>query len=619
MRRKTDQQALIRRRTLLQGLGVGGLAATVGVLSPASSFGGPGSVADIDSPLLFHSPKLTPFVDQLPRLPILTGTDITLTANSTTHSFHRDLPPSKALAYSGADYLGPTIEARSGIETTFALTNEMGAHPLGKDMDMTLHGMQEDYRRHPPTVMHLHGGVTPADSDGHPEQMISPGQTVTHRFPQRQEAAHMWYHDHAMGFTRLNVYAGLAGMYFLRDEFDTGRIDNPLGLPAGNFELPLVLQEKIFESTGQQSVRSTAIVPEGSWEGGAVGDVGVVNGKIWPQMSVSRGLYRFRVINAGSYSVWNLHFSNGMQFFVIGNDGGLLDAPVAATHIRLAPAERYDILVDFATLAEGESVELRNDEAPPFQAAVIGAVTMPLFCRFVADGSTPSGARVPRTLRGPAGPLPLPPIATPTVFRDVTVSQPYILRNPPSIMTLNNLKFSSDDIEKPRQGTVEQWNIINITPDPHPIHIHLVHFRILGRQALRTVDYQLAPPQPPVGTRWTPSAEGFVTGPLVPPEPWESGWKDTVRIDGGTVTRIVVRFPTAEELGFDPDEPFSAMAHITGDARTGQPGAAAHGGGAGHGGEAGAHAHKDLQGYVWHCHLLDHEDHDMMLKYRVVQ
>ena len=222
--------------------------------------------------------------------------------------------------------------------------------------------------------MHLHGGVTPADSDGHPEQMISPGQTVTHRFPQRQEAAHMWYHDHAMGFTRLNVYAGLAGMYFLRDEFDTGRIDNPLGLPAGNFELPLVLQEKIFESTGQQSVRSTAIVPEGSWEGGAVGDVGVVNGKIWPQMSVSRGLYRFRVINAGSYSVWNLHFSNGMQFFVIGNDGGLLDAPVAATHIRLAPAERYDILVDFAKLAEGESVELRNDEAPPFQAAVIGAV-----------------------------------------------------------------------------------------------------------------------------------------------------------------------------------------------------------------------------------------------------
>lgn len=609
MLRDINHEQLIRRRVLLRGLGIGGVALAVGGLSKASSLGEPGSVVGIDSPLLFHSPRLTPFVDELPRLPILRGTTIDLTASVTSHSSHRDLPPSGALAYSGADYLGPTVEARSGTPTTFSLTNDIGTHPLGKDMDMTLHGMQENYREHPPTVMHLHGGVTPPDSDGHPEQMIHPGQTATHTFPQRQEAAHLWYHDHAMGFTRLNVYAGLAGMYFLRDEFDTGDVDNPLGLPSGEFEVPLVLQEKLFESNGRQSVRSTVIVPEGSWEGGAVGDVGVVNGKIWPQMTVSRGLYRFRIINAGSYSVWNLFFSNGMQFWVIGNDGGLLDAPVAATHIRVAPAERYDVLVDFSSLAEGESVELRNDEAPPGQAALIGAVTMPLFCRFVAGSSEPSGARVPATLRGPSGPSPLPPVATPTVVRTVTVSQPYILRNPPSIMSLNNLHFTSTDIETPRQGTVEQWNIVNVTPDPHPIHIHLVTFRILGRQALRTVDYQLANPQPPVGTRWTPSPESFLGGPLIPPEPWEAGWKDTVRIDGGTVTRIIVRFPTAEELGFDPDATFSPMAHITGEAHSAGEAHDNHGG----------HSEGDLQGYVWHCHLLDHEDHDMMLKYRVLR
>ena len=196
------------------------------------------------------------------------------------------------------------------------------------------------------------------------------------------------------------------------------------------------------------------------------------------------------------------------------------------------------------------------------------------------------------------------------MIRDVTVSQPYELRVPPAIMSLNNLTFSSPDIEMPRQGTVEQWNIINITPDPHPIHLHLVTFRILGRTPLRTVDYQLAHPQPPVGQRWAPSAEGFLAGPMVAPQPWEAGNKDIVRVDGGTVTSIIVRFPTVAELGFDPDAPFPrrvATERVGADIHTGHR-APDHAG----------HQHDDLRGYVWHCHLLDHEDHDMMLKYRIV-
>jgi FtsP/CotA-like multicopper oxidase with cupredoxin domain len=169
-------------------------------------------------------------------------------------------------------------------------------------------------------------------------------------------------------------------------------------------------------------------------------------------------------------------------------------------------------------------------------------------------------------------------------------------------MSLNNLRFDSTDIELPRQGTVEQWDIVNITPDPHPIHLHLVMFRILGRAPLKTLEYQAAHPQPPIGSKWTPAVDGFLGGPMIAPAPWESGWKDTVRVDGGTVTRIIVRFPTAEELGFDPDALFSPDDQLPAMAHTDQHPAA-----------------QQIQGYVWHCHILDHEDHDMMLKYRTVR
>nr|WP_280346543.1 multicopper oxidase domain-containing protein [Nocardia neocaledoniensis] len=591
----------IERRRFLRVAGAGLLGVVAGESVAAAAPTAP------PGPLLFRSPVVEPFVDELPRLPVLRGDRLELVAGTTTHRFHRDLPASPSLGYNGMSYLGPTIEHRVGTPLRLRFENRMSVHPLAADMDTSLHGVAESFRAAPPASLHLHGGVTPPDSDGHPERLVHPGGGIEHRFPLTQDTGHLWYHDHAMGITRVNVYAGLAGTLLLRDEFDTGAPGNPLGLPAGEFEIPLVLQEKLFTADGRQSVRSTPIVPEGRWEGGAVGDVGVVNGKIWPYLPVARGRYRFRVLNAASFSVWNLFFGNRMRFWVIGNDHGLLDAPVAVHELRLAPGERVDLLVDFTELAPGETVELCNDEAPVFQAAVLGEVAMPRFCQFrVLDRPGFTGA-IPRQLRGGTGrPRALPPIETPTVIRDVTVSQPYELRVPPAIMSLNNLRFTSPDIEMPRQGTVEQWNIINITPDPHPIHLHLVTFRIVGRTPLRTVDYQLAHPQPPIGRKWAPSAAGFLAGPTRPPAAWEAGSKDIVRADGGTVTSIVVRFPTAAELGFDPDAPFPR--HEPGEPT----------GGDGHGGRHGGEHTGELRGYVWHCHLLDHEDHDMMLKYRIV-
>ncbi|MEU6560076.1 multicopper oxidase family protein [Nocardia nova] len=586
----------IGRRAILRGIGAGLTTATVGRAAA--------DPPDIASPLLFHSPPLRKFVDELPRLPIVTGDRVDLVAATTEHRFHSDLTAAPAFGYNGRSYLGPTIEHTAGTPLAVRFHNRLGAHPFAADIDTSLHGVPDSYRSTVPASLHLHGGVTPPASDGHPEQLVLPGQQLDHEFPFRQSAGHLWYHDHAMGITRANVYAGLAGTVLLRDEFDTGGPDNPLGLPAGEFELPLVLQEKIFTPEGRQSLRSTVVVPRGLWEGGGVGDVGVVNGVVWPELAVARGLYRFRVINAASFSVWNLFFGNRMRFWVIGTEHGLLDAPAEVRELRLAPAERVDLLVDFADLAPGDTVELRNDEQPVFQAAVLGEVAMPVFCRFRVRDRTGFRGAVPRTLRGgPRQPPPLPPVREPALVRNLTVSQPYEPRMPPAIMSLNNLRYSDPDIEMPRQGTTEVWNIVNITPDPHPIHIHLVTFRILSRTPLRTVDYQLAHPQPPVGVRWTPDPRGFLSGPPQPPAPWESGWKDVVRVDGGTATRVVVRFPTADELGFDPDASFARL----------NPAMAAHSD------TRTAHRHSDLRGYIWHCHLLDHEDHDMMLRFRTVR
>jgi len=598
----------IGRRDVLRGAGVVAAAGALGGFVGKAA----AEPLEIKSPLLFHSPEVEKFVDELPRIPVVRGSRLDIDASTTRHKFHRDLPEAPAFGYHGQSYLGPTIEHHRDEPLRVRFSNELDSHPFAADLDTSIHGVLESYRTSPPTSLHLHGGVTPAHSDGHPENLVMPGQSIDHEFPLRQEAGMLWYHDHPMGITRANVYAGLAGMMLLRDEFDTGESDNTLGLPSGEFEMPLVLQEKIFRPDGQQNLRTTLVVAEGRWEGGGAGDTGVVNGKVWPRMAVARGLYRFRTINASQFSTWNVFFGNRMRFWVIGNEHGLLDAPVPVQNFRLAAGERIDLLVDFSGLAPGESVELCNDEEPVSQARMIGQVAMPLFCRFTAEERRGFTGAVPERLRGERRQLAvLPGLPTPTVVRNITLSQPYELRMPPSIMTLNNLRYTDPDIEMPRQGTVEQWNFINVTPDPHPIHIHLVTFRVLDRTPLRTLEYQAAHIQPPIGIRWNPSAEGFLAGPPVAAAPWERGWKDIVRVDGGTITRILVRIPTAEELGFDPDASFTPRNPAAGGAHS-----------SGHDGRHEVHNgvdhSKDLRGYVWHCHILDHEDHDMMLRLRFV-
>jgi FtsP/CotA-like multicopper oxidase with cupredoxin domain len=322
------------------------------------------------------------------------------------------------------------------------------------------------------------------------------------------------------------------------------------------------------------------------------------------------------VLNASNFRSYRLFFSNHMTFWVIGNDGGLLDSSVLATSVRLTAGERIDLVVDFSRLAKGEHVDLTNDqqEVPLIQLAS-GAAPLRHLVRFVGTGVSGHTTPPPARLRGGTGQPPaLPRLNAPARTRVVALTQGGDLtRWPPVSMSLNNLSFTDEDIELPRQGTTELWEVVNATIEEHPVHLHLVNMRLVDRQHFNLEAYLLAHPQPPMGTRWAPSPRHFLIGQPLPPQPWEAGLKDTVSCPQGMITRFLVRFPTAGELGFDPDAMFGA----------------ASGGHPGHGRQPGAHQHEkpvhetqhqnlQLQGYVWHCHILDHEDDCMMARYRLV-
>ena len=277
--------------------------------------------------------------------------------------------------------------------------------------------------------------------DGHPEDVFLPGASKTYQHENRQQAANLWYHDHGMGVTRLNVYAGLAGMYLLRDHFDTGDAANAWNLPSGEFEIPLILADRRFHDDGSLNFRTLTTVPQGHWDGGQIGDRLTVNGTVSPYCHVARGLYRFRVLNASNFRGYNLFFSNRMPFWVIGNDGGLLDEPALTTSVRITSGERTDLVVDFSGLRQGDHVDLTNDQE---EAALItlatGAQVLRDVVRFIGTGARAHAARPPARLRGGSGQPPaLPVMGAPVRTRVVTLTQDLKLsRWPPAGMSLTS-------------------------------------------------------------------------------------------------------------------------------------------------------------------------------------
>jgi spore coat protein A len=381
--------------------------------------------------------------------------------------------------------------------------------------------------------VHLHGSKAPPDSDGYPESWFVPGKSAICHYPNHQEAAMLWYHDHALGINRLNVFAGLLGMFLVRDEYE-----DALGLPRGKYEIPLAIYDRVFDLEGQLNYPVSGD-PQKPWVPEVFGDAVLVNGKLLPYLEVEARKYRFRVLNAANGRFYHLSFPTGQEFHQIGTDQGLLPAPVQLSRVSLAPGERADLIVDFAGQG-GNNIILRND-------------TFPLMQFRVAQKETRDDRALPPSLR------PVPQIAESAAVKTrrlslVEVDDPV---QRPMTMLLNNAHWDMPVTESPVLDSTEIWGLVNTTDDAHPIHLHLVRFQILDR---RSFD---------VGTYWSTGTLKY-KGPAVAPEPGEAGWKDTVRADPGMVTRIIVRFE-----GF-----------------TGR--------------------------YVWHCHILEHEDNEMMRPFDVV-
>lgn len=448
---------------------------------------------------------------------------------------HRDMKPTRLWGYASTSP-GPTFETRSGQGLLVEWINELPeTHFL--PVDHSIHGAGAD-KPEVRAVVHLHGAKAPPASDGYPENWFVPGKSAVCHYPNRQEAAMLWYHDHALGINRLNVFAGLLGAFFVRDEFE-----DSLNLPRGKYEIPLVLYDRIFDLDSQLNY---PVDPDSKspWVPEVFGDAILVNGKIYPYLEVEPRKYRFRLLNGANSRFFHLTLSeektpSGPGFHQIGTDQGLLPAPVPLQLVSIAPGERIDLIVDFSNYG-GTNVILKNDNLNVMQLRV-------------AQSGGHDTTVIPQTLR----PITKTPESSAVKTRMLTLVEIDDLVQRPVRMLLNNTHWSMPVTENPVLDSVEIWNLINTTEDIHPIHLHLVKFQILDRRPFSVPSY------------WIKNEVKYI-GAAVPPEPGDAGWKDTVRAYPSMVTRIIVRFE-----GF-----------------TGR--------------------------YVWHCHMLEHEDNEMMRPFDVV-
>ncbi|MCY2991320.1 MAG: multicopper oxidase domain-containing protein [Planctomycetota bacterium] len=545
-----------------------------------------------------------------------------------------------------------------------------------------------------PGVVHLHGGEVPPELDGGPDAWYvsdgshqglgyysfpaAAGNAATYRYPNTQEAAAIWFHDHTLGVTRLNVYAGLAGAYLITDP----GLHLPPNLPGAAQIVPVVLQDRMFDTHGQfffpaDSAGGALSSPNPQhpyWVPEFFGDVIVVNGKAWPYHYVEPQRFRFLFLNGSNARVYELDLidaatgASGPALWVIGTDGGYLDAPVKLDPaqkqtLRIMPGERYDVIIDFAG-SEGKLLRLRNAAAAPYPtgAAPVPGTTDRVLqfkvgpCAVRDDSYNPASGIPLRTgaqkivrLVDPVNGKLAPGVQVQTI-RQLTLNEvlgmPSDAINPvtgqltsyaggPLEILVNNTKWSGDSprpygdftpvtvggvttyySELPQEGTTETWELVNLTMDAHPIHLHLVQFQVLNRQNVNIDNYNAAyaaafpavpgspdctggvycpafgpplnyAPSAATGGKYggNPNVDPFLEGLPALPEPQEAGWKDTIWVPPGRVTRIVVRWaptdlptntvPRALCFPFDP--------------------------------------HGRLQhGYVWHCHIIDHEDNEMM-------
>ncbi|TCO60453.1 multicopper oxidase family protein [Actinocrispum wychmicini] len=386
----------------------------------------------------------------------------------------------------GGTFPGPTLVSYSGRPTVVRRINTL---PV-------------------PTVNHLHGGHVPAASDGFPTDLVYPPgyhdmgdmpgmpgdplavTTTGHRdyeYPMDQRAATLWYHDHRMGFTGPAVWNGLAGFHIVRD-----REEAALPLPGGDRDVPLMIADRSFTQDGSLRYPAADGMMPGVTEtymNGVLGDVILVNGAPWPVMDVAAVRYRLRILNASNARRYRL--SLGLPIVQIGSDGGLLDRPVTHTTLDVAPAERFDVVVDFSGLRAGQEVTLTNQLGTEGTANVM---------RFRVTGPAPDTSRIPERLAD----VPRIDRAEATVVRDFT------FQKKTKVWGINGEEFDpTRAIARPRLGDWEIWRFV--TDLHHPVHMHLAQFQVLSRNGKA-------------------------------PGPTDAGWKDTVDLRPAELAEVIVRF-----------------------------------------------------------------------------
>jgi spore coat protein A len=569
--------------------------------------------------------RLTPYLDPMPILAdnaidATGGGPVNLTTRLITRQVHSQLPPTTLFGYEGGvndgrSYLGPVILAQSGTPVTAHYTNG-----LAPDAYLAVFGNNgSSYAQFNPftpsqvrILTHLHGGLLTGDSDGNPfasPDAFASAQTQTATYPNAgvnsdgttylHPASLLWYHDHLLGDTRMNVVAGLAGGYLLRDPFDTG--NNPLlPGPIGVYELPLVVQDRQFNADGSLLYPVASPELNGPWIGEYFGDAMLVNGKIWPTLAVEPAVYRFHVLNGCNARILSLRIvrSNDQPVptYIIGAEGGLLPdgSPVATRRLVMAPAERFDVICDFRSLA-GQTLFIRNNNPPNPVSTPAPALTTVMRITVKPTASNGAPMIVPA-----AGSLQYQ-LVHKAIAELTGLGPPTLSGNsvPGRVITLNEIGAETANwelnlnarpygdpedpsplIEHLTWNNTEDWYFVNTTGDTHPMHTHLFTFRVMGRYNLDVTGLVAAYGGPNGVPQLDPTRLApYLTSGLMPPPPEETGLKDTVKANPGQVTVVRAKFtpPTT--------------AFVDGQLTT--------------------------QKYVHHCHIVEHEDNDMMERVQV--
>lgn len=494
---------------------------------------------------------------------------------------------------------GPTIEAWQSVPVDIRWTNNLPAQHL-LPVDTTVH-LAKPKLGGIPAVVHLHGGHNESASDGLPEAWYTQNfqekgsafVKETYHYPMDNEAATLWYHDHALGITRLNTYAGLAGFFLMRDDNEENlRLTNVL--PDKSYEQEIVFQDRMFDTDGNlffPSAPEQVGWPDPSALPEFFGDFIITNGVSWPYMEVEPRKYRLRFLNGSDSRFYIIRFGDQKGFWQIGTDAGLLESPVELTELLLGPGERAEVIFDFSSVTPGTEILVTNrgpDE--PFRGLNNDGS--------LADGeggelepadSLSTGRLMKFIVNQPLSNIPDATITTSTNLRPeiqlydtagVMVRKLVLFEGEdafgrlrpqlgildPSSPLNGSLLWDDETTEIISLDDVEIWEIYNGTEDAHPIHLHLVSYLILNRQEFDG-DVEHVGTDHEGGTKLELEFEYFTDGPKQPASN-EKGWKDTAIMLPRQTTRIVAKFDRAGE-------------------------------------------------YVWHCHILSHEDHEMMRRFEV--